>query len=166
VTLRSPQGPVPTPEPTLSITVETPQHGPDAADALLRARGIDPYPPQPLPNPEADLPGYVPESQVNPGPTQMPATEMPATEMPAIEMPVTEMPATEPALAAEAPPAQVNMSNLEIPSGFGQEYQVDAETEEVLAKLARGEMTAEEAMAQAGKASAPSAERSAATAAA
>src|SRR5262245_33072902 len=59
VTLRSPQGPVPTPEPTPSITVETPQYGPDAADGLLRARGIDPNPPRPLPNPEADLEGYV-----------------------------------------------------------------------------------------------------------
>jgi hypothetical protein len=43
-----------------------------AADDLVRARGGNPYPEQPLPNPEADLPGYIPESQVNPGSTQMP----------------------------------------------------------------------------------------------
>src|SRR5262249_42868387 len=96
VTLRSPQGPVPTPEPTPRVMVETPQYGPEAADDLVRGRGGNPYPQQPLPNPDADLPGYVPESQVNPGSTQMPPTEMPATEIPA-----TEMPATEPALPPE-----------------------------------------------------------------
>src|SRR5262249_36105523 len=114
VTLRSPQGPIPTPERAPSVTVETPQYGPDAADELLRARGVNPYPQQPLANPEANLPGYVPESQVNPGSTQMPATEMPATEMPATEMPATEMPATEPALPPEVEPVQVNMSNPEM----------------------------------------------------
>jgi hypothetical protein len=36
------------------------------------------------------------------------------------------------------------------PLDIEQNYQVDAETEEVLAKIARGEMTAEEAMGEAG----------------
>src|SRR5262249_23924404 len=49
-------------------------------------------------------------------------------------------------LRSEAP-AQVSVNNPEInPLDIEQNYQVDAETEEVLAKIARGEMTAEEAM--------------------
>jgi hypothetical protein len=47
-------------------------------------------------------------------------------------------------------PAQVSVDNPEIdPFDIEQNYQVDAETEEVLAKIARGEMTAEEAMSEA-----------------
>src|SRR5262249_1568635 len=142
---------------TPSITVETPQYGPDAADALLRARGIDPDPPQPLPNSDVNLDGYVPESQVNPGSTQMPATE-PA-------MPPEAPPA--PARVNFSDPVQVNMSNPEMPTGCqGEGYQVDPEMARLAQKVADGEMTAEEAMAQAGKAAAPSAESSAATAAA
>jgi hypothetical protein len=47
-------------------------------------------------------------------------------------------------------PTQVSVDNPEIePLDIEQNYQVDAETEEVLAKIARGEMTAEEAMGEA-----------------
>src|SRR5262249_62278757 len=120
VTVRPPQGPAPGPEPPPPVMVETPQYGPEAANALVRGRGGNPYPQQPLPNPDADLPGYVPESQVNPGSTQMPPTEMPATEMPA----------TEPALPPEVPPVQVNMSNPEMPGDIGVENQGDADVHE------------------------------------
>jgi hypothetical protein len=48
-------------------------------------------------------------------------------------------------------PTQVSLENPEIdPFDIEQNYQVDERTEEVLAKIARGDMTAEEAMAQAG----------------
>jgi hypothetical protein len=48
-----------------------------------------------------------------------------------------------------ADPAQVSVDNPEIdPFDIEQNYQVDAETEDVLAKIARGEMTAEEAMGE------------------
>jgi hypothetical protein len=49
-----------------------------------------------------------------------------------------------------ANPAQVSVENPEIdPYDIEQNYQVDAQTEETLAKIARGEMTADEAMSQA-----------------
>jgi hypothetical protein len=51
------------------------------------------------------------------------------------------------AMAMGAGPPELTPGNPEIPEGIGQEYTVDAELEELAAKVARGEMTAEEAMA-------------------
>src|SRR5262249_43072407 len=67
-----------------------PHCGGGVADDVLRSRGGTPYPERPRPSPEGDLPGYRPESQLNPGSMQMPPTEMPPTEPP---------------LPPEAPPA-------------------------------------------------------------
>ncbi|HKA89581.1 MAG TPA: hypothetical protein VKE22_18080 [Haliangiales bacterium] len=50
-------------------------------------------------------------------------------------------------MAMGAEPPELTPENPEIPEGIGQEYTVDPELEELAAKVARGEMTAEEAAA-------------------
>ncbi len=51
------------------------------------------------------------------------------------------------AMAMGNEPPELTPENPEIPEGIGQEYTVDPELEELAAKVARGEMTAEEAAA-------------------
>jgi hypothetical protein len=57
--------------------------------------------------------------------------------------------ATQATMANPGDPSQVTVENPEIdPMDIEQNYQVDSATEDVLAKIARGEMTADEAMAE------------------
>src|SRR4051794_36948495 len=52
------------------------------------------------------------------------------------------------ATLARTPPVELNPGNLEVPTEIGQEYAVDAEVEEMCARVVRGELSAAEAEAQ------------------